>query len=175
MMNDTTEKYLSEVYREYGIYNKRYSKLLRLLFETPFYCTLEEDESRLEDGRFLRKDVIEHGHLGRLENEIDDIRISVLEVILALAVRMDSEYIGDPCHPYPENIFWELVTNLGFRLFHNGNFKERESDEILDNWMNRKFERNGEGSIFPLRYTRRDQTRIPIWGQMNEYIRQKNR
>lgn len=175
MMHDAAEKYLSEIYREYGIYNKRYSKLLSFLLEMPFYCTLEEDESRLEDGRFLRKDLIEYGHLERWEDEIDDIRISVLEVILALAIRMDAEYTGDPCHPYPENIFWELLMNLGFRSFSNRDFKEQEADDILENWMNRKFERNGEGSLFPLRHSRRDQTRIPIWGQMNEYIRQKNR
>lgn len=172
-MNRSIERYLKYICEEYSIYNKKYTKLLEFLLQVPFYCTLEEDEPRLEDGRFFRDDVV--GYCGVSEREIDELEISVLEVLIELSIRIDMEYTGDPRHPYPESIFWELLNNLGLNKFTNRSFDSECVEEILDIWMNRKFERDGTGSIFPLGRTRRDQTRICIWDQMNEYVKENYR
>lgn len=169
------EDYLDYIYDFYNIYDKKYVWLIDFLLKTPFYCTMEEDEDRIEDGRCLRRSYPDYQDYVTVANVIDDLQISVLEVLLELAVRMDGEYVGDPNHPYPENIFWELLDNLGLLRYNNRYFNEHKKEvmDILDKWMNREFARDGTGSIFPLIRPRRDQKKLCIWGQMNDYVHEK--
>ena len=122
-------------------------KLLWVLYHRKFSYILDLDRSRYTDGMILQK---EFG----LEEERD---CSVLETLIELAIRLESEFIGDPKNPKPELLFWEMIKNLKLDKCCSRNFDVIKIDKLLTRWMDRKFTSNGSGSIFPLRHTKRDQ------------------
>lgn len=158
-------------YREWligKIYTKntdKYRNLLNKLFELPFESHLGRDDDRAEDGLMLR-----YESPCIYSEELAFRECSVLEMLIALSIRIDEEYVGEPGYPHPEKIFWELISNLGLDLFDDKNFSQTEVFKIVSRWILREFDDNGDGSIFPLRYTTRDQRYVEIWSQMQEYL-----
>lgn len=154
---------------------KNYNCLIDALHETAFFFSLDMDENRAMDGLALRDEYFDYIDL---KQGIFYQDCTVLEVLIALSLRMDQEYIGDPGDPRPDKIFWELIQNLNLDQYDDKNFTARTYSQvydILDDWMNRKFDRNGERSIFPLRKSRIDQRKIEIWAQMQQYINENYR
>ena len=45
-----------------------------------------------------------------------------------------------------------------------------EADGGLDGFINRQYEANGEGGLFPLKGVCEDQREVEIWYQMNAYL-----
>lgn len=153
-----------------GFFDKGYSKLMKILHGTHFFFLLEMDENRSLDGVYLRGEYFDD--IG-LEEGLFSEDCSVLEMLVALALRMNDEYLGDPKDPRPGDIFMELIRNLGLGKYDNSRLYPSSMSEIqliLDRWMNRDFKRNGEGSIFPLKKSKKDQRKIEIWEQMQAYI-----
>lgn len=143
-----------------------YRDLMELLHKTEFHWELDRDESRAIDGVYLREDY-------ELETGIHVIRndsCSVLEMLVALALRIDSEYISSMDSINPEPIFWEMIRNLGLSIMTDRHFDGQKASNILHNWMDRMFRSDGFGSIFPLKHTEKDQRKVEIWGQMLEYL-----
>lgn len=151
-----------------GFSNESYDLLMDELHNSPFIFLISRDANRAEDGVYLRGDFAEER--GCHPNFAGDTECSVLEMLVALAKRIDSEYIGDPSDEHPEIIFWEMLSNLGLDKCSNRRFRRNHVQNILTIWLRRDFERNGDGSIFPIRHPNRDQTEIEIWSQMNEYL-----
>lgn len=147
---------------------ERHWDLIINLQDRWFEHTIDMDRNRQEDGFMLRrqycqdKGMVSIAIFGRTEY------CTILEMLAALAIRMDDEY-GDAKDPKPGSIFEEMLDNLG--LFEAED--ETELDYILSNWMDRHFAPDGRGSIFPIQNPRRDQRKIQIWDQMQEYIREK--
>lgn len=156
-------------------FNKRtYSKLMDFLHNRPFEYYIKRDENRAEDGVDLRIRFSKETDI----NPEDEFIFSqeepkVLEVLIALAIRVDLEYIGDPGDPNPGAFFWEMCCNLGLDDFTNRYFDWEHVDVILDGWLTRSFDRNGEGSIFPIRNPKRDQREIEMWSQLQGYLSEK--
>lgn len=138
----------------------KYRKLLWHLYHKEFIYILDFDRNRYMDGLFLRK---EFGYES-------DRPCSVLEMLIELALRLEEEYMGDPRHPHPEYIFWEMIRNLKLDKCCGRTVNIDKIDKILIRWMTRRFTSNGGGSIFPLRHTNRDQRGIEIWSQAMEYL-----
>lgn len=151
--------------REYMIEDQQYSKLLDRLFDTPFVAILSSDINRVDDGLYLRTE-----YPRRISEVLQEYPCSVLEVLIALAKRMDIEYVGTPGLDRTHDIFYLFLDNLGLLYYNNRRYREREVYDILDTWMRRKFLSNGEGSIFPLHRCIRDQRNNSIWSQMQSYI-----
>lgn len=161
------------IYDYLGFSEKRYDKLFSLLALIPFRYSIPEDHAREEDGLYLREKY----------RKATNIEIygtcNVLEVLVALAVRMDGEWTGDPKNPTPENTFFEFIINLHLDEYNNSllinDQTYREVINIINRWLDRDFYRNGEGSIFPLKRRtkiRDDQRELSIWRQMMCYIRE---
>lgn len=161
MPRDILEDYLTYLLREYRIEDRKYTKLFQRLFDTPFDPVLEADEARIDDGLEVR---------GRWYRSIPDFPCSVLEVLLALADRMDSEYVGDPSEEGTNDIFYLFLDNLGLLYYTDRRYNDLAIDNILEIWMERRFHSNGDGSIFPLKYTRENQRDCSLWSQMQSYI-----
>lgn len=150
--------------------HKNFSLLLRKLHHTPFFWTIDRDRNRAGDGiSMVRK---HYPGYGRFTLDLVKNPCSVLEMLTALSMRMDNEWAGTPGKNRSGEFFWELIQNLKLDDFDDYSFGMREDqvDLILDDWMNRRIGRNGEGGIFPLDYASRDQRDIEIWSQMMEYI-----
>lgn len=151
---------------------KEYSCLFAILHNIDFWYDIPRDENREADGADLRNDynIPEEWYSEELREAFDNHWTSVFEVLLALAIRVDDEYIGDPSEEHPEDFFMEMIKNLGLDVFIGKRYKESDVQKIITRWLSREFKRNGEGSPFPLQYNDRDQRDLEIWDQMNCYI-----
>ena len=147
-------------------HNKRYLSLLKILFETNFKWIVERDVNREMDGLHLRELYsIETG------NQIDSTNpCNVLEMLIALCIRMDKDVIGDDNNLYLQEWFERLLNNLGLQDFINGNIDNSEVRQILQKWMDREYSEDGNGGLFPLLKPNCDQRKVEIWVQMNSYI-----
>lgn len=141
---------------------KRYGKLIDQLFHTRFLSVLIPDEQRALDGIYLRK---EYGaDYGFLQD------CSVLEMLAQFSIRIETEWIGNPRNFRPDIIFWTMLKNLGLDLCYDEVYSPDTVDHMLSMWMERSYNPDGTGGIFPMKYTKRDQRDVILWDQMLEYL-----
>lgn len=129
--------YLQWIYEKLGFTRsdiRRFGSVCDRLLDVPFFWLNEMDENRADDGLHLRREYFENDRSEQLFGDV-----SVLEVLTEFAIRIDSEYIGDPGDPDPRFIFIEFMKNLGFdrceNVKKNGKtfFKERILEWITKN------------------------------------------
>lgn len=143
-----------------------YLELMTFLYETDFRYILHRDESRAVDGICLRDDFESFSG-----ERVSGKPCSVLEMLIALSIRIDTEYISDLNDEQKAGkIFWEMIKNLRLDIFTDRHWNEQTVSEILDLWMERRFRSDGKGSIFPLKYSEKDQKNVEIWQQMLQYL-----
>ena len=146
---------------------KEYDRLVNKLHNTPFIFLLDRDEDRVDDALALRDEFF--SEFGLKYGDFDR-GCSVLEVLVALACRLDEEYIGDPADPHPGMIFEEMLENLGLLRYDDRRYHEDEVEEILDIWIEREFKFDGRGSPFPVLDCRGDQRNVTMWSQAMKYV-----
>lgn len=147
--------------REIGFRHKGYTRLLNLLHDMPFTWVISRDQNRSVDGTRLRD---------LYGTNVPGNPCSVLEMLVGLAIRVDREFLGSSIHPVPDKFFFEMLSNLNLDLQHDRSFNVDIASEILLDWIERRFDSRGNGSIFPVSYDRRDQRNLEIWDQMNSYL-----
>lgn len=172
--------YLDELwddYLEYLIWRcglqkfAKYGKLFEILHNIEFTYILDRDGNRHDDGADLRFDYnIPDCFNENLDEDFYSHWTSVLEMLIALAIKVDDEIIGDPSEEHPEEFFMKMIDNLGLLKYKGNRYKEDNVIKIIDRWLNREFDRDGNGSPFPIKYNHRDQREVEIWDQMNAYI-----
>lgn len=159
--------------------DEAYWVLAKTLWNTDFIWALERDKNRIEDGLYLR-DI--YAHEGGTDGY--DGPCTVLEVLVALADRIDTMLDEVDGENRVAMYFWEMIENLGLGSFTDEYFIGGESgydlildhdekdpiDHILEQWMYREFEYDGYGSPFPLKDAKEDQRAIELWYQANAYI-----
>lgn len=152
----------------------RFGRLFEILHHIDFEWELDRDENRESDGVDLRDEYkIPDGFDEEIEEAFYAQRCSVLEMLIALAIRIDDEFIGDPAEEHPEIFFMEMIRNLGLDKFSGNCYREYDVIKIINRWMRREFERNGRGSPFPVQHDPRNQRDLEIWDQVNSYISEK--
>ena len=147
-----------------------YNHLIDQLHNSPFEAVLERDNNRINDGLDLRhRFLIENG----INGDFFDHPAGILEVLIALAVRIDSEFLGNPMDPHPDIMFWEMICNLGLDKFDDKHYNSDEIYRILGIWINREYDFYGNGGVFPIPKTHKNvqnQREIELWMQMTAYI-----
>lgn len=158
----------------------RYSELLFRLHDMDFVWCLEQDESRAVEGLMLREEY--YGLTDYLEDWVMfmDKKCSVLESLIALARRMSDAMTETESGDTTRVWFWMFIKNLGLKPYSNIRleapwYPTSESDlidiqMIVHRWLNREFESDGVGSIFPLKEARHDQRERTLVYQMYDYI-----
>lgn len=173
-----------EIIKEYFIWlcgkvnvsYKLYGIIMKLLFDTIFDVKLPMDTNRFIDGIQLRELFLTENHYLNntfFENIINDRPCSVLEVLIALAIRCDENImydgeIGDRSYKW----FWIMIENLGLDILDVFIDEEIYSELYLKvlNFIDRNYEKNGQGGLFPLKNPKKDQRKVEIWYQMNEFL-----
>lgn len=145
-------------------------KIFQILHDMEFTYILDRDDNRYDDGAELRDDYEIPEEYFDYVDEFMNQPCSVMEMLVALAIRVEGQYIGDPADEHPERFFVEMIDNLGLNTMRRGRMREYEVIKIIRRWLDRKFEKDGRGSPFPVRYDHRDQRCLEIWDQMNNYI-----
>lgn len=152
---------------------KDYSMLAEILHERTFYSIVHNDENRGEDGKVLRK-IFEQETLFDDYSCLADRGCSMLEMLIGLAIRMETiledPYEGDRTVRW----FWEILDNLGLSKYTNYELKYHnkltEVQEIIDNLLERRYSRSGKGGLFPLKNAKKDQRKVEIWYQLSAYL-----
>ena len=173
--NELINQYFDWMYQI--VVNNRYSKnsyqkLFSRLYDTEFIYTIPMDGNRAEDGIDLR---YRFGHEQNYDDYIiasflDDRPCSVLEMMIALSIRceehlMDNPDIGNRTGQW----FWEMLGSLGLDDMTDICYDRRYVDRVLDRFLERDYEPNGEGGLFVVN-NGRDMRATEIWYQMNYYL-----
>lgn len=152
-----------------------HSLLLKKLYLTPFEWIIPFDANRADDGIDLRyRFGREHGISDAIiATELDDCPCSILELIVALALRIEEQIMGDESMGNQTSAYIQLMlSSLGLMCYTNRAYSEREIDDILDRFVNRQYTRTGRGGLFEipdLDYSR-DMRNAEIWYQMCWYL-----
>jgi hypothetical protein len=144
-----------------------YWNLLRHLFSTEFTWFVPNDDNRAEDGRELRIEwtTLEDVHVDR---HWMTLGCSFLEMLIGLARRLEFQTDRDV-----EYWFWHLLTNLRLLGYNDrSRFSVEEVNDRTSMVMQRTYDRFGDGGLFPLRRTTKDQRKVEIWYQLHAYLLQ---
>ena len=144
-----------------------YQKLLYHLYITEFVWEVDYDENRAAGGLNLRK--LFGKEIGYLDFSLP-MGCSVLEMMIALARKTDSDIMYDPLvGDQTRSWFWMMIENLGLDIYDDYGYNERAVDYILDVFMHRKYAQDGQGSMFPCDGIETDMRKMDLWWQLNQY------
>lgn len=154
-----------------------YNTLLYIFYETPFYWTIRNDGNRASDGKYLRYE-FEQLYPSQEAEEVKlylNGRCSVLEMLVALAIKFEDITYDYECGDRTYERFFEMIDNLGLMWFTDDQLMhgdmEREARNIVQEMMERKYDSMGHGSLFPTEKKRgEDRRNMEIWDQMQRYI-----
>lgn len=156
--------------------NKRasYRKLLRYLYDREFTYTIEMDDNRAEDGVDLRYRFA-YGRRYRdptvVAKTLNDRPCSVLEMMVALAIRCEEQIMDDPdIGNRTDRWFWDMIDNLGLSSMSDTRYNDRYVHKTIDRFLNREYKANGEGGLFTVKNCKYDLRTVEIWYQMNWYL-----
>lgn len=150
-----------------------YSQLLKHLDNTQFIYLIDLDGNRASDGVALR---YQFGYERKytkqnIEKYLDNHPCSVLEMMIALAVRIEEQIMSNSDFGDRTNMwFWNMIKSLGLGGMSDSRFDYSLVDEVMDNFLNRKYSAKGEGSLFIVKHPLRDMRRTEIWYQMCWYL-----
>lgn len=152
-----------------------YWTLAQILHRRVFRWYVDNDGNRYEDGIKMREIFEDASNF--TDYSCLDGDCSVLEMLIALAIRI-ADMLGTDDPGDIQWWFWKMLENLwGLDM------DELEDGELLiggytdylfckkmDIWLDRKFQRDGSGGIFPLKKAKKDQRKVEIWYQMQSYL-----
>ena len=142
-----------------------YRKLLAHLHRIDFRYSIPKDSNRSEDGIDLRR---------RFDRDFARIRsdapCSVLEMMVALAIRceeiMDDASLGNRTAQW----FWGMIVNLGLGSMSDARYDRLLVDNAINRLLEREYEPNGKGGLFTVRRCDDDLRSVEIWCQMCYYL-----
>ena len=171
IFNDNYFKWLCDIVCGNRFYkNISYNKLLEYLHSIEFKFIIRNDVNRAKDGIDLRR---KYYLLTGLHANMNDCPCTVLEMIIALAVRceesiMDNPSFGDRTGQW----FWSMINNLGLSDMTDDRFNEDIVSDKIDIFLNREYDSDGRGGLFRIKHCRRDLRKVEIWYQLCWYLDQ---
>ena len=153
-----------------------YRKVLSYLHTVQFRYTVHMDENREGDGVALRDRFMRTaGDKGDARDYIyifdDPNKCSVLEMMIALAVRCEETIMDDPnVGNRTSQWFWGMVTSLGLGSMTDTRFDKIFVADTIERFLDRKYEPNGKGGLFTMRHTNCDLRKVEIWSQLCWYL-----
>ena len=148
--------------------NENYKYLCAFLHGKEFVYTLPMDDNRFEDGISLR---YRFGYVSDAPNyivtrELDNRPCSVLEMMVALALRMEEDVMATADEDRTSRWFMEMLKSLDLSYMTDNRFDEEEANRVIDNFLERKYRRDGAGGLFTIRNRPdKDLRDVEIWYQ----------
>lgn len=153
--------------------NLSYHKLFSALYDTEFYSIISKDDNRADDGIDLRYIFADDCLVDQrtIANEIDNRPCSVLEMMIALSLRIENDIMDNPdVGNRVGQWFWGMIVNLGLGGMNDKNFDIDLVDRIMNDFLNRNYHKDGRGGLFKTNNSSKDMRNIDIWYQMNLYL-----
>ena len=151
---------------------QHHTKLLQELYLTPFIWKLPMDQNRADDGLELR---YRYGYsIGMSKEDRDHLMqirpCSVLEVMAALALRCEEEYMHSGDDTTTQRWFYHMIASLGLIGMNDVKFDTAYVQEKLNKMMERDFLPNGLGSLFFIPNYTEDLRNVDMWYQMLAFL-----
>lgn len=153
--------------------NLSFRKLLYFLHSVEFIYVVEMDVNRAIDGvDFRYRFGYECGYSREvIEKFLDTRPCSVLEMMIALAFRVEEHIMDDPDFgDRTGQWFWNMIVNLGLGTMNDSKFDQRYCEQVIFRFLNREYERNGKGGLFTIHDNTRDMRTAEIWYQTMWYL-----
>lgn len=154
--------------------NDSYLTVCSHLHSIEFWDGVPNDDNRRVEGEELRDEFVSKTPVVDAEDYAElysNGRASVFEMLIALSRRAD--FIIELGMPQWMQVFLE---NLGLLKYSDARFRvshRAEVERIVRTFNTRQYDRTGQGGIFPLTRTRRDQRKIELWYQMAAYMKER--
>lgn len=135
------------------------------MYEVPFWSDVELDNKLIDNVIDYRWS---HGYVGTG-------KVSVFEVFCVLSIDAERKIMHNSGagNRTPE-WFWCMMRNLRLDIYTDENWKRRYKSEvfdILDRFLNRKYNRNGSnGGAFIIKDRSKDCRKADLWRQMNWFL-----
>lgn len=150
-----------------------HQKLFEYLYSREFYSNVGRDENRVEDGKDLRlrfsEDSMRYNYRD-IYKYLYNYPCSVLEMMIALAYRcediMSDFEKGDRTGMW----FSKMLHSLHLDEMDDNNYDEQYVEQVVDNLINHKYKRNGDGGLFTINNPRKNMQKVEIWYQMCWYL-----
>lgn len=146
-----------------------YSTLLRKLYSMEFYPIVPYDDNRCVDGIHLREQYTDFVG-AQAPSLVPGGKCKILEMLIALAIRLEFELAQSEYEQPARKWFWLLIENLDLLKAKDGTSYLASVESKIKILVERSYNPNGRGGLFPLRYPKRDQRDVEIWYQMTDYI-----
>ena len=154
-----------------------YYDFCRKMLDSDFVPLVDMDSNRCCECLGLRADFEEAGHeygADMLDFLLAD-NGTMMELLCVMAEKMQYEMADSQYEASVRKWFVELLGNCGLdRFARNEDFKKegagQEIDDILYTVIFRDYGWDGEGGLFPLFLAQRDQRRLELVAQMNDYL-----
>lgn len=151
-----------------------WNDILYALYTSEFVVVHPKDANRIGDAMELRNDF--RGIFGPCRGMYEPA--NVLEVLIALARRGEWEIMHDPDLGDRTHLwFWTMIYNLGLEKYaYRGALNAPDIDEkvfkIIENFVERGYGRDGNGSIFLDKSGQVNFKKEELWNQMCFYFDQ---
>ena len=146
-----------------------YRELFTFLHDAEFTYFVPHDENRAEDGIALRYRYCLHHDCEDLEYCLDG-PCSVLEMMVALAIRCEERIMHDPAKgDRTAQWFWSMISSLGLSGMADYNFSEYLVSDVIGRFLNREYDADGKGGLFTIKRWDRDARDAEIWHQLLAY------
>lgn len=151
----------------------KYLSLANKLYKMEFKSYVNNDDNRIGDGLNLRNIFRRETMYSQPSPDLQKMKCSVLEVLIGISIRMD-DILYEPNKDQRLDVYLEdIFHNLDIKHLTDDRYNQTTDeyvDEIIYNWVERHYEKDGTGGIFPLKNPKNDQRKVEIWYQMQDYI-----
>lgn len=124
------------------------------------------DANRADDGIQLRRDL----------GFESDSKCSILEMLIALAMRMENDIMYNPEEgDRTAQWFWEMLVNMGLGAQSDRNYEPTYVNSCIERFIRREYDADGgNGGIFTVNNPRRDLRTVELWYQAMWYLSEIN-
>lgn len=152
---------------------REYTRLCQILENIPFTYDLVMDGNRADDGINLRyRFGREMGYSDREIATLDMSDCSVLEMMVALAIRIEVSIMDDPLQGDRTAVwFHEMLQSMELDMYTNLYVDANEVTRKVYRMLNRTYWSTGQGGLFTIPHCREDLRQVEIWYQMCWYFR----
>lgn len=147
-----------------------FRKLFMNLYDTQFDFYIRNDVNRAMDGVNLR---YRFGTVIQMDEAFDilDDPCSVLEMILALAIRMEEQIMDDPRYgDRTQQWFWSMLSTIGIANMSDDIYDKDYVNQKIYDFLERRYQPDGKGGLFFIRDCEYDLRDVEIWTQMCWYL-----
>lgn len=144
------------------------------MHRTKFRWSNIRDKNRAEDGTDLRfrfrknVDVLSRNDV---LNWHDEEPCSVLEMMVALAIRAEEQIMDNPqVGNRTTQWFWGMISSLGLNGMSDDMFDLIDAKDIIERFLDREYSPDGKGGLFTIRDCEYDLRDVEIWTQLCWYL-----